>query len=197
MPAMPSTSPTNDRGNDVMTGHPRSVFLEKCGGIVGCGPGCVSDAGLPPQPDAATPRVAPSALEVTSELSPAEPSARVDGGLFTLTVTARNPADHAVIVVLPDRKGGSWGTSYPFDIGGSQSRILGGDLAVDIGVTYFAAHETKRDVMDFAVAPYKLDPLDHLPGQGGNGVALSTGTYTFRGAYGDHWAANIVAVLNQ
>jgi len=59
-------------------------------------------------------------------------------------------------------------------------------LAFDAGVTYFSAGETKRDVIDLAVAPHGFPAFCALPGQGRDGIALSPGTYTFRGGYGDH-----------
>ena len=179
-------------------GHPRAAFLQSCGGVVSCGPACLNEAGLPPQPDASTPRVMPDALEVNSELLPLQPNAAVERGLFTFTVSVMNHANHAVVVELPVELGGFQLRSYSFDITklGNAAGIIGGDQWLDMGVTYFAAGETKRYVFDFAAASFGVFFYGHLPGQGQAGIALSPGTYTFRGAYGDHQAGDIVAVLN-
>ncbi len=179
-------------------GHPRSAFLQSCGGVVSCGPACLNEAGLPPHPDASTPRVTPDALEVSSELTPLVPSAAMESGLFTFTISVRNPADHAVVAVLPTGLGGFQQRTYSFDIRslGSAAGFVGGDEPLDVGVTYFAAGETKRGVFDFAVFPFSHSPYDHLPGQGDGGIAFSPGTYTFRGSYGDRQAPDIDAVLN-
>jgi hypothetical protein len=60
-------------------GHPRSAFLQACGGIVYCGQECVRDAGPPASPPNGTPTVAPSELEVTSVVSPDGPIYQIDG----------------------------------------------------------------------------------------------------------------------
>ena len=183
-------------------GHPRSAFLQSCGGLVDCGEECVRDAGPAATPDAATPRVAPSALEVTSAVSPVIPSSSIDGGLFTFTVMVRNPFAYPVVAVLPPRPRGGPAITYPFDIraingGGS----AGGDLALDSAITYFTARETKRDVFDFVIAPIGFIPNGYssgtgFPGMGISGIAFNPGTFRFRGGYGDHMAPDLDVVLN-
>jgi hypothetical protein len=70
-------------------------------------------------------------------------------------------------------------------------------LAFDAGVTYFSAGETKRDVIDLAVAPNGFPAFHALLGQGSEGIALSPGTYTFRGGYSDHLAEITGVVVSQ
>jgi hypothetical protein len=182
--------------------HPRSAFLQSCGGVVDCGEECVRDAGPVTTPDAATPRVAPSALEVTSAVSPVIPSSSIDGGLFTFTVMVRNPFAYPVVAVLPRRPLGGPAISYPFDIrainGGGSG---GGDLALDSAITYFTAGETKRNVFDFTIASTGFIPSGYsswpgFPGMGISGIAFKPGTYRFRGGYGDHMAPDLSVVLN-
>jgi hypothetical protein len=177
-------------------GHPRSAFLQNCGGIVACAPQCVRDAGPPTPPDPGTPTVAPSLLEVTSAVSPTTPSSSIDGGLATFTISVHNPFPHPVVVLLPNGFGGV-ATSYLYVIrqipGGG---VSSGDLAFDTGVTYFSAGETKRTVYDFVDAPVAAPSYNALPGLGNQGITLPPGTYKFRGAYGDHWAADLIVVLS-
>jgi hypothetical protein len=135
-------------------GHSRKAFLQDCGGVVSCPPQCVGDAGAAVTPDPATPRVSPSALEVTSSVSPASPGSAIDGGLARFTISAHNPFPYPIVVVLPNPPGLGLPKTYSYDI--EQIGGIGlstGDLAVDNGGTYFAPGETKRDVFDFVVAP--------------------------------------------
>jgi hypothetical protein len=129
-------------------GHPRSLFLGTCGGIVACVDACVDDAGPPPAPSVNTPRVPPDSIEIGLEIVPAAPGGAEFGGYFTLTVTARNPANHAVVVVLPSSDGGQWRESFAWSMSSSTNNIGENVLAYDPEVTYFAAGETKRQVFD-------------------------------------------------
>jgi len=166
-------------------GHPRAQFLQSCGGVVSCGPDCVHDAGPATPPGPGTPTVTPFQLEVTAIVSPAAPSSSIDDGFFTFTINARNPFPYPVIALLPTTFGGGTARSYPYEIRSSTSGITAADLAFDPGVAYFSAGERKRDVIDIAVAPNGFPAFRALPGQGSHGIALSPGTYTFRGGYGD------------
>lgn len=161
-------------------GHPRSEFLGKCAGVVACEGKCVSDGGQPPAVDPAWPRVSPDALELGVEVAPASPGISINGGYFTITVTAHNPTDHGIVVTLPTSPRAGTSTSFSYNIAGA-----GGvdDYPTDSGDTVFAAGETKRDVFDLYVKGASVD--------GG----LAPGTYTVRGAYGQRWTpARIFAV---
>jgi hypothetical protein len=177
------------------SGHPRSAFLENCGGVVSCPAGCVRDAGPPPPIGSSTPSVAPSDLEVTSAVSPASPSAVIDGGFGTFTISVHNPFQYPVVVVLPPS--GSVGTSYRYTIRQPSGGGVGsGDPAIDPGLTYFAAGETKRDVIDFLVVAIASPSFGAIQGLGPNGIALPPGTYSFSGDFGGHSAPDLTVVLN-
>ena len=175
-------------------GHPRSAFLQACGGVVFCGQQCVRDAGSPASPPAGTPTVA---LEVTSAVSPDAPSSLIDGGLATFTITVHNPFTHGVIVSLPSGSGSvpvSYGYAMHESGGGG---VTSGDFAFDPGVTYFAAGETKRDVIDFFVIPPDFPSYVGPPGLGASGIALPPGTYSFQGDFGGKAAPAVTVVLSQ
>jgi hypothetical protein len=178
-------------------GHPRPAFLQSCGGIVFCGQLCVRDAGGPPAPPAGTPTVAASELEVTSAVSPDAPSSLIDGGLATFTIVVHNPFTHGVIVTLPSGSGGvpvSYGYAMRESGGGG---VTSGDPAFDTGVTYFAAGEAKRDVIDFFVIPPDFPSYVGPPGLGASGIALPPGTYSFQGDFGGKAAPALTVVLSQ
>jgi hypothetical protein len=71
------------------------------------------------------------------------------------------------------------------------------DLAVDIGVTYFAAGETKRDVIDFFVIAPDFPSYQGGPGLGERPIALPVGTYSFQGNYGGNAAPDLTVVLSK
>ena len=177
-------------------GHSRSAFLENCGGVVSCPPGCVRDGGSPAPVDSSTPVVAPSDLEVTSAVSPASPSSLIDGGFGAFTISVHNPFQHPVLVALPNSPG-SLATSYRY----TMRKIPGGgisswDVALDPGLTYFSAGETKRDVIDFLVIAIASPSIGAIQGLGGSGIALPPGTYSFRADFGGHSAPDLSVVLN-
>ena len=178
-------------------GHPRSAFLQACGGVVACGQACVADAGAPAPPAPGTPTIPPSELEVTSVVSPATPSSGFDGGLATFTISVHNPLSYAVIASLPGSSGGvpaSYGYAMLVSSGAGASK---GDSAVDIGVTYFAAGETKRDVIDFFVIAPEFPSYQGGPGLGENPIALPVGTYSFQGNYGGKAAPSLSVILSR
>jgi hypothetical protein len=178
-------------------GHPRSAFLQACGGVVACGQACVRDAGNPASPALGTPTIAPSELEVTSAVSPATPSSGFDGGLATFTISVHNPFSYPVIASLPSRSGGV-PTSYGYQMQESSGAgYSNSDLAVDIGVTYFAAGETKRDVIDFFVIAPDFPSYQGGPGLGEKPIALPVGTYSFQGNYGGNAAPDLTVVLSK
>lgn len=180
-------------------GHPRSQFLEKCGGIVSCPSGCVADAGAPPQPDPATPRVSPDVLEVTSDVAVVSPSTATQPSFAQFTILAHNPFAYPITVVLPGN--GTGGAARTFRYGIIRTVSGGGigfsDQTFDIGATYFAAGETKRDVFDLAIVPVLSPSVGKFPGIGSEGIALPPETYLFQGDYGGHAASDITIILNQ
>lgn len=157
------------------SGHPRESFLRRCAGVVSCGPECVAEAGLPAVADAATPRVTADALNLGLQLSHQVPRLAVDEGFFTVTVTARNPSAHAVVVVLAPRTGNSLGSTFSYDVRGPIGGRSGGDLAFDVEALMFSAGETKRHVYDFRV------------GYGPERGSFPPGDYMIRGGYDHVW----------
>jgi hypothetical protein len=178
-------------------GHPRSAFLQACGGVVFCGQECVRDAGPPAAPPIGTATVEPSELEVVSTVSPDGPSSQIDGGLATFTISVHNPFTHAVIVSLPSGGGNvpvSYGYAMRESAGGG---VTSGDFAFDTGITYFAAGETKHDVIDFFVIPPDFPSYVGPPGLGASGILLGPGTYSFQGDFGGKTAPPMTVVLSQ
>jgi hypothetical protein len=180
-------------------GHPRSVFVEKCAGVVTCPAACVSDAGAPPPPDPATPRVSPAELEVTSEVAVVSPSTSAQPSFAQFTIFAHNPFPYPIVVVLPGNAPGSPAKTFRYGI---VRTVSGGgiglsDFAFDIGATYFAAGETKRDVFDLAIVPVGSPSVGTFPGIGSTGIALPAETYLFQGDYAGTFAPDITRILNQ
>jgi hypothetical protein len=179
-------------------GHPRAAFLQGCAGVVSCQPGCVRDAGPPPTPDATTRRVSPAEVEVSSAVLVVSPSSSAQPSFATFTISAHNPFPYPIVVVLPDA-GGGIPTTFSYGIirlvsGGG---LGAGDLALDIGATYFAPGETKRDVFDLVIVPIENPSIAGIPGIGSVGISLPGGTYSFSGDYGRHTAPDITTILNQ
>ena len=135
-------------------GHPRGYFLERCAGVVTCQPACRADAGPPPPNPAGTVIVAPSALQVAAELSPATPSASTDGGWFTLTVTATNAGTTPVqLAFAPGAPITGFGYEMVFDppaVGNLETNppFRSDDYVTDPNDLLFAPGETKRYIFD-------------------------------------------------
>ena len=176
-----------------VSGHPRSAFLENCGGIVSCGTACIHDAGPAPTPDASIRRVYPSELEVTSDVFPQTPSAATDGGLATFTVAAHNPLPYPIVVLLA---AGGIAKTFHYDMrDATGGGVRSDDYALDPSVTFFKAGETKYDVFDFFVLPPGSPPFTRVSGLGDNGIALQTGSYIFRADYAGQAAPDRSVVL--
>jgi len=164
-------------------GHPRALFLGACGGVVACEDECITEAGPPPMPAANTPRVPPDSIVVNIELDPSMPDGATFGGWFALTVTARNPANHPVVVLLPPSGDAGPSGSFSWSLTGQTTAIYD-DRAYDPGVAYFAAGETKRDVLDLFVAGSTDGRGDMAPGD-----------YIAVGGYGNHGGAALLVTL--
>lgn len=154
------------------SGHPRSEFLQKCAGMVSCTSQCVADAGAAPTIDASVPTVPSDSIEVSLQLVPDQPSMAIDGGVFSLVVSARNPASHPVSVLLVNF--GSGPQSFAFQIRAFTPglRIDGALNLSDPSVATFAAGETKRQYFDFVI------------GSVVKSRTVSPGIYRITGSYG-------------
>lgn len=159
-------------------GHPRSMFIQRCGGVVDCIDSCISDGGLAPPPDPNAVRADPSVLSVSVSVDPKSPGSGTDDGHFRMVITVRNPTTSALDVQLPPSgDAGPPGTfSYRIsnDFGGS-SYDMRWHAPED---ARFAPLETKRFIFD---KRNRQGPLRY---------DLGTGSYVFEGAYGEVWAKN-------
>ncbi len=131
-------------------GHPREYFLERCGGVVSCASSCVTDAGPAPNVDWKTERVTSNVLKLFVSVVPNAPISSVDGGVFTVIITATNPNSHA-IVVTPNVDAMSH--SFFYTLSGPAAGISGWTDVLDSGMRYFVAGETKRQYFDFSIGP--------------------------------------------
>lgn len=149
------------------SGHSRKDFLERCLGVVSCGPDCRRDAGDHPAVDPDVIRASSEAFDVSAYVIPAEPSSDLEGGVFTVVVSARNVSS-APVLFIPT------GPSVAFSVA-----VFGGDGGIglsnqitDLSAVYFRAGETKRHFFDFSI------------GTGLPGKSVRPGLYTVTGAYG-------------
>jgi hypothetical protein len=148
------------------TRHSRELFLERCGGVLHCGSECLLEAGDAGGPDPRAVRVEPDFLQVSAALTPADPSLPGGDGFLIMTVTARNPAAHPIVVSL--RAGQR---AFFYELKGAGENRLGGPAPSDPAITWFEPGETKRHLFDFRIPP------DAGPG-------AWKGEYIFRGGYG-------------
>jgi hypothetical protein len=164
-------------------GHPRNAFIARCGGVVVCAQECIADAGPAPRPDPEAQVVAPSALEIGVEVTPAAPSSSVNDGNFMMVVTARNSSASPVIVQLPASGDAGPSVSFGFDIVGRSGEGFFSERADVPEVTRFASLETKRFIFDFHI------------GQGDTRYYQPPGTFQFKGSYGGVLAPNPPTVV--
>lgn len=155
------------------SGHPRSVFLGKCAGVVSCSTECVADAGPAGTGNISYPNLPPDSIEVSMEIVPDPPTLAVDSGVFAVVVSARNRTTHPGNVELPRVTTGPVAPfSYEIRSLAAQGPRIAGVLNLsDPSVTTFAAGETKRQYFDFVIGSM-LRNRTVAPGQ-----------YTFTGSY--------------
>ena len=165
--------------------HARAFYLEKCGGVVSCGPSCVADAEpivVPPM----TASVPPDSIDVWSTIEPSAPTFDIDSGFFTVTVWARNHSLHAVAVKLPPSGDPSPSLTFGYHIGGAApiDRI---DRAFDASSYYFLPGETKKRVFDLLVKGPAIEMKD----------VIAPGVYFVNGVYGLHSSANVLVAVGR
>lgn len=132
--------------------HPRDEFLGRCGGVVVCEGECLKDAGVPTSPPEGTPVVPPDSLDLGAEITPAAPSASAAGGYFALTLTARNPTSHAMLVLL--RSSAPLfvrPVTFSYLLAVGSLSVQNNVRVMDASEVLFAPGETKRQVFDFHV----------------------------------------------
>ncbi|MEO5902875.1 MAG: hypothetical protein ABIQ55_02570 [Gemmatimonadaceae bacterium] len=160
------------------SGHPRSAFLERCLGVVSCTSACIADAGPPPRFDAPGPAVPADSIDVGIDFLPNRPASNIDGGVFTMVVSAHNKANQPVLVSLSP-PGGVVAAPFSYDIRPAFSpgvRLLGSINSTDPALTRFAAGETKRQYFDFVIGNVTRDRT------------ITNGVYRVTAAYGTHSA---------
>jgi hypothetical protein len=154
--------------------HTRTLFLQRCAGVVVCTQTCVADA-EPIDVPTITPRVPPDSIDIWSTIEPSTPTSAVDSGFFTVTVWARNHSTRPVVVTLPPSGDAAPSLSFSYRIDGEtfQVTMQHDDRAWDPGAYYFLPGETKREVFDMVVRE-KNDMA----------FAIAPGVYQLNGAYG-------------
>lgn len=157
-------------------GHPRSQFLERCGGVVVCLDTCIRDAEPPPTPGPLVHRVEPESLQVSVRVDPSEPIGSVDQGYFETIVSARNTSRDSVVIVLPKASDAGPPVAFRFDWSNERGGVSYDDRAWDPEVTIFAPGEIKQRVFDL-----HIDDKNEV-------VA---GTDSVRGGYASHWSVPV------
>lgn len=157
-------------------GHPRSVFVGRCGGVVSCSENCLAEA--PPSADPAATHVLPTQIDISVDVEPHTPSSAIMDGHFMMVIRARNPMARSIIVDLPPSGDagppGSFGYRLIHARGSDQF-----DMRADaVEVTRFGAGEEKRFIFDFRNR------------EGDTRYDKPPGTYRFEGRFGDVWAPN-------
>jgi hypothetical protein len=152
--------------------HPRQYFLEKCAGVVWCNQFCVATSDPPPVPPVGTPVVAIDSLELSVSVDPDVISLSADGGLewSAVTVTARNPVGHDVLVTLPPDSGQVYAKSFAYSVEGLADPMTDLTRAYDSEGIFFRAGESKRFVFDIYLFGRSAQP----------------GTYQATGSFGGH-----------
>ena len=131
-------------------GHPRTQFVEKCAGVVHCEEGCIEAPATMPDPP---PSVEASELDVQVSLVPSTPSQAVDGGFFSVVITATNPSDRAISVTVRPRPPGGTLVTFSATLVGNPSVPTRVTRVIDPTAVTFQARETKRQVFDYRIDP--------------------------------------------
>jgi hypothetical protein len=162
--------------------HPRDQFIVNCGGVVWCDGKCITDGGPAAPSTTGAILIAPTAVIVNLQVLPAAPSSSTFDGYFWMTVTARNPENHPVIVQLHPPSGAGESVSFEYRIIGGGNSIFYAARALAPEVTRFGPSETKRFIFDM-----------HVVG-GLFGFDVPPAVYDFNGAYGGVWAPQPLVV---
>jgi hypothetical protein len=153
-------------------GHSRAFFLERCAGVVSCGPTCRSDAGPAPPIDPMVQRVSSDVLELSVSVVPERPNSSVDGGVFTIIVTAHNPKPYPVVVTLDPS---ALKRTFFYKLFGPSGAIGNSERALDAGITHFGPGATKHQYFDLSI------------GNTNEGRTVRPGAYTIYGGYDNRW----------
>lgn len=157
-------------------GHPRDAFLAKCAGTVVCEGPCIQDAGPYPTPPEAPIAISGDLIDFVVNVLPANPTPGVDGGFFSITVTAHSRSPHWATVTPVSPVGATGGFSFEVRSTSTSAGIAIQELAFDPSQTIFAPGETKKQVFDFVIGD---DPFSNQ---------LLPGDYIVRGGFAGNWS---------
>jgi hypothetical protein len=87
-------------------GHPRSDYLEACGGVVACTGECSIEAGVYGSPSASAPELQPREVSTRVEVLAPLPAEVLDGGRAAVLITITNPLAEPAWVRLTPRESG-------------------------------------------------------------------------------------------
>ena len=89
-------------------GHPRSAFLEACGGVVACDGECALEAGVYGSTSASAPVLQPRDVGTRVDVLAPLPAEVVDSGAAAVLITITNPRAEPVWVRLTPRESGDF-----------------------------------------------------------------------------------------
>lgn len=81
--------------------HVREDFAVNCQGVVACESECVDEAGVPDVPAADAPEISLSELDLSVEVTPANPTMLADSGWVAIDVRVANPGAGAWMPLVP------------------------------------------------------------------------------------------------
>jgi len=121
--------------------HPPEFYQGKCGGYVDCDSACVGN-NRPASVPVDAPTISPYELELDAALTPTTTANSDNGGWIAVTVTARNPFNHPVWVLLQSFNGSADTFAAIFD---NRIKARNALLTDRVG---FLANEVQRSVLD-------------------------------------------------
>ncbi len=156
--------------------HSRDLFVRRCGGVVSCAAGCLSDAGPAAPADPLAVAVPPDSLRITVAAIPAMVATGPAGGHVFVVVTATNPAPYPVIATLPPSGDAGPPLTYEYLVAGVGGSVQWNERARVPESVRFGPGESRPFYFDLWTSPGPYQTLDW--------PAL----FTVRGAYGEHFA---------
>ncbi len=164
--------------------HPRTQFVQRCGGVVVCDRRCIADGGPAPAGDPVAIHVSPETLDVEVNMIPSDPAASRDDGYFMMVVSARNPTATSLQIDLPPSGDAGPPVTFEYRIrstGTSWYQTYNVRFAVP-EVVRFSPGETKQFVFDLRAGSDAW-------------YVIAPGTYTCEGAFGDNWVTSPPTVV--
>jgi hypothetical protein len=113
-----------------------------------------------------------SLADVSTSFIPSLPLQSTDGGFFTLVVTARNPKDYPVFVLLNPP---GWNRIFAYTLSGPLGVLGNIETSSDPGFSYFKPGESKQHYFDLNIGPALMPPR-----------TPPTGSYSLTASYDDN-----------